>query len=112
MTFAIMALLLGVASAVRAGRVRAPSAPGLTDVPSLTDYGYIIVQVARRGNGQSFGSRRRYNDRTEAEDTYEITEWLAAQPGSDGMIGAHGRDPKVSGMRMDVSNTPASPRRK
>ncbi len=65
-------------------------AAGLVDVPSLTDYGYVIVQVARRGNGQSFGSRRGYNDRTEAEDAYEVTEWLAAQPWSNGMVGVYG----------------------
>ena len=65
-------------------------AAGLMDVPSLTEYGYVVVQVARRGNGQSFGSRRGYNDRTEAEDAYEVTEWLAAQPWSTGAIGVYG----------------------
>jgi len=59
-------------------------------VPSLTQYGYVVVQVARRGNGQSFGERRGYNDRTEADDAYEITEWLAAQPWSTGAIGVYG----------------------
>jgi uncharacterized protein len=71
-------------------RSRPPAAAGLMDVPSLTDYGYVVVQVARRGNGQSFGSRRGYNDRTEAEDAYEVTEWLAAQPWSNGSIGVYG----------------------
>ncbi len=63
---------------------------GYAAVPSLTRYGYIVVQVARRGNGQSFGSRRGYNDRTEADDAYEITEWLARQPWSDGRVGVYG----------------------
>ena len=40
-------------------------------VPGLTQYGYVVVQVARRGNGQSFGTRRGYNDRTEDDDAYE-----------------------------------------
>lgn len=68
----------------------ASAAPGLIDVPSLTNYGYVVVQVARRGNGQSFGARRGYNDRTEAEDAYEVTEWLAAQPWSNGSVGVYG----------------------
>jgi putative CocE/NonD family hydrolase len=60
------------------------------DIPTLTDYGYVIVSVARRGNGQSFGARRGYNDRIEAYDAYEITEWLAAQPWSTGAVGVYG----------------------
>lgn len=80
----------GLSITERRAPASATGSPGLIDVPSLTDYGYIIVQVARRGNGQSFGSRRGYNDRTEAEDAYEITEWLAAQPWSNGLIGVYG----------------------
>jgi len=67
----------------------APGA-GLRGVPGLTAYGYVVVQVARRGNGQSFGSRRGYNDRTESDDAYEITEWLATQPWSSGAVGIYG----------------------
>jgi uncharacterized protein len=63
---------------------------GLGQLPALTAYGYIVVQVARRGNGQSFGIRRGYNDRTEAGDAYEITEWLAAQSWSNGAVGVYG----------------------
>jgi putative CocE/NonD family hydrolase len=59
-------------------------------VPSLTNFGYVVVQVARRGNGQSFGIRRGYNDVTETDDAYEVTEWLAAQPWSDGKVGIYG----------------------
>jgi hypothetical protein len=68
----------------------APVDAGLNNVPALTAYGYVVVQVARRGNGQSFGSRRGYNDRTEDDDAYEVTEWLAAQSWSTGMIGIYG----------------------
>jgi putative CocE/NonD family hydrolase len=66
------------------------SAPGLPQMPTLTRYGYVIVQVARRGNGQSFGERRGYHDRNEAQDSYEITQWLASQPWSDGKVGVYG----------------------
>ena len=64
--------------------------PGYAGVPSLTAYGYVVVQVARRGNGQSFGIRRGYNDRTEDDDAYDVTEWLARQPWSNGRIGVYG----------------------
>jgi putative CocE/NonD family hydrolase len=56
----------------------------------LTRGGYVVAVVARRGNGASFGTRRGYEDFTEGFDAYEITEWLAAQPWSDGQIGMYG----------------------
>jgi putative CocE/NonD family hydrolase len=59
-------------------------------MPDLVRYGYVVVQVARRGNGQSFGVRRGYHDRIEAEDAYEMTEWLARQPFSNGRVGIYG----------------------
>ena len=65
-------------------------AGGYGSVPSLAFDGYVVVQVARRGQGPSFGKRRGYNDRTEANDAYEVTDWLAAQPWSTGMIGMYG----------------------
>ncbi len=67
-----------------------PRASGYRAIPELTAYGYVVVQVARRGNGQSFGSRRGYHDRVEAYDAYEVNEWLAAQPWSTGVIGMYG----------------------
>ena len=39
---------------------------GYGAVPSLAYHGYVVVQVARRGQGPSFGKRRGYNDRSEA----------------------------------------------
>ncbi|MBW0102638.1 CocE/NonD family hydrolase, partial [Pseudonocardia sp. KRD291] len=67
-----------------------PQSGGIQTIPALTDDGYVVAQVARRGNGQSFGVRRGYNDRLEAGDAYEVTEWLAAQPWSDGNVGVYG----------------------
>ena len=58
--------------------------------PSLAQHGYVVVQVARRGFGQSFGERRGYHDRNEAQDAYELTQWFAAQPWSDGRVGVYG----------------------
>jgi uncharacterized protein len=63
---------------------------GYGAVPSLAHHGYVVVQVARRGQGPSFGKRRGYNDRSEAYDAYEVIDWLAAQPWSTGAIGIYG----------------------
>ncbi|HVI99874.1 MAG TPA: CocE/NonD family hydrolase [Sphingomonas sp.] len=59
-------------------------------MPSLTRYGYVVVQVARRGNGQSFGAMRGYHDRNEAQDAFELIDWLSRQPWSNGKIGMYG----------------------
>ena len=67
-----------------------PRKGGFGSMPLLTQYGYVVVQVARRGNGQSFGTMRGYHDRNEAQDAYELIEWLAAQPWSDGNVGQYG----------------------
>ena len=67
-----------------------PRKGGFGSMPTLTDYGYVVVQVARRGNGQSFGTMRGYHDRNEDADAYELIEWLARQPWSDGKVGQYG----------------------
>jgi putative CocE/NonD family hydrolase len=73
---------------------RAPTDTATTSitrmVPQLVKYGYVVVEVERRGLGASFGARRAYNDRTEARDAYEVTEWLARQPWSTGKVGVIG----------------------
>jgi uncharacterized protein len=63
---------------------------GYNAVSSLAYDGYVVVQVARRGQGPSFGKRRGYNDRTEAYDAYEVIDWLASQPWSTGAVGIYG----------------------
>lgn len=60
---------------------------GLID---LVKHGYVLAAVDTRGRGASFGVRRGFQDRTEAQDAYEMTEWFAAQPWSDGNIGVAG----------------------
>lgn len=72
-----------------------PVTPGLKEQGplSLTDivkFGYVLVQVERRGQGASMGFMRGYHDWTESLDAYDITEWLARQPWSDGKIGVFG----------------------
>ncbi len=66
------------------------SASVTRQMPQLVKYGYVVVEVERRGLGASFGARRGYNDRTEARDAYEVTEWLAKQPWSTGKVGVQG----------------------
>jgi uncharacterized protein len=60
---------------------------GLKD---LTERGYVLAVADIRGKGASFGARRGFQDRTEANDGYDLVQWLATQPwGSDkvGMVG-------------------------
>lgn len=59
-------------------------------MPDLVKHGYVVVEVERRGLGSSFGARRGYNDRTEARDAFEVTEWLARQSWSTGQVGVYG----------------------
>lgn len=72
------------------GILRQGGTGGYGAVPGLAHHGYVVVQVARRGQGPSFGRRRGYNDRTEAYDAYEVIDWLASQPWSTGMVGMYG----------------------
>lgn len=58
---------------------------------TVLKYGYVIVSVDIRGTGASFGTYRDLFSPEEARDAYDITEWLAVQPWSDGNIGMFGR---------------------
>lgn len=60
------------------------------EFPKLVRYGYVIVQVARRGNGQSFGAMRGYHDRNEAQDAFDMIDWLSKQDWSNGKVGQYG----------------------
>jgi len=58
---------------------------------TLLKYGYVIASVDVRGSGASFGTYRGLFSPEETRDAYDITEWLAVQPWSDGNIGMFGR---------------------
>jgi putative CocE/NonD family hydrolase len=58
---------------------------------TLLKYGYVIVSVDVRGSGASFGTNRGLFSPEETRDAYDITEWLAVQPWSNGNIGMFGR---------------------
>jgi uncharacterized protein len=56
----------------------------------LIKHGYVVAAVDTRGRGASFGARRGFQDRTEANDAFDMTEWFAKQPFSTGAIGVAG----------------------
>jgi putative CocE/NonD family hydrolase len=57
---------------------------------SLIRAGYVVAVADVRGKGASFGHRRGFQDRTEAQDGYDLVEWLARQPFADGKVGMVG----------------------
>ena len=58
---------------------------------TVIKHGYVIAVVDIRGGGASFGMRREVFAEEEMWDAYDITEWFAAQPWSNGRIGLFGR---------------------
>ncbi|WP_336926897.1 CocE/NonD family hydrolase [Alteraurantiacibacter palmitatis] len=57
---------------------------------SLIRAGYVVAVADIRGKGASFGTRRGFQDRTEALDGHDLVEWLARQPFSSGDVGMIG----------------------
>ena len=60
---------------------------GLRD---LVHAGYVVATADIRGKGASFGARRGFLDRTEAQDGAEIVAWLARQSYTTGDVGLIG----------------------
>lgn len=56
----------------------------------LLAHGYVVVVVDARGSGGSTGTRASEFGAAERQDAYEVTEWLAGQPWSNGRIGMFG----------------------
>jgi uncharacterized protein len=54
-------------------------------------HGYVVVAVDARGSGASFGVFEGMFSTRETHDAYDITEWLAAQPWSNGKVGMYSR---------------------
>ena len=61
-----------------------------SDLVSLSKYGYVVVAADVRGKGASYGTRLAFTSRIEAQDAYDLNEWLAVQPWSDGKVGMAG----------------------
>jgi len=70
----------------------------------LTDYGYVVAVADIRGKGASFGARRGFQDRTEAQDGRDLIEWLAQQKWSTGKIGMIGCS-YLGGATLQVAST-------
>jgi predicted acyl esterase len=56
----------------------------------FTNAGYVHVIADSRGTGKSGGTYRGWMSKQEAEDGYDIVEWIAAQPWCDGNVGMVG----------------------
>jgi predicted acyl esterase len=56
----------------------------------LTDHGYVHVIVDVRGTGQSEGEYLGWVSPQEAQDGYDLVEWIAEQPWCDGNVGMVG----------------------
>ena len=73
---------------------------------TVLKHGYVIVSVDVRGSGASFGNFQGPISPEETLDAYDITEWLAVQPWSDGNIGMHGRSYKGLNQYLAASTAP------
>jgi putative CocE/NonD family hydrolase len=58
---------------------------------TLVEHQYIVAFVDVRGTGNSFGTKQAPLTEEEALDTYDMTEWFAAQPWCTGSVGMFGR---------------------
>lgn len=60
------------------------------DIRNLVMHGYVAASADARGSGASFGKALGIFWKEETQDAYEITEWLARQPWSNGQVGMFG----------------------
>lgn len=77
---------------------------GNMGINELLAAGYVIAQADVRGKGASFGARRGFQDRMEANDGYDLVAWLADQPWSNGIVGMVGCS-YVGGTTVHVAST-------
>jgi uncharacterized protein len=56
----------------------------------LVKYGYVVAFADARGTGTSYGAMIGSYARIEAQDAYDLTEWLGTQPWSNGKVGMMG----------------------
>jgi uncharacterized protein len=71
---------------------------------ALLDVGYVIAVADVRGKGASFGARRGFQDRIEADDGHDLVQWLATQPWADGKVGMYGCS-YLGGTTVHVAST-------
>lgn len=70
----------------------------------LLENDYVVVEADVRGKGASYGRRRGFQDRTEAQDGHDLIEWLADQPFSNGVVGMMGCS-YLGGSTVHVAST-------
>jgi putative CocE/NonD family hydrolase len=58
------------------------------EAPYWFEYGYLFVIADCRGTGDSGGELTFFS--REGEDGYDLIEWIASQPWSNGRVGMHG----------------------
>lgn len=85
------------------GRISGPSVAGGADA-ALLEAGYALAIADVRGKGASFGYRRGFQDRTEADDGYDLIQWLASQQWSNGAVGMYGCS-YLGGSSVQVATT-------
>jgi putative CocE/NonD family hydrolase len=74
---------------------------------NLVESGYALAVVDTRGSGASFGKADTGPfSRAERMDAYDVTEWLATQPWSDGKVGMVGSSYSGTAQLMAASVCP------
>jgi putative CocE/NonD family hydrolase len=79
---------------------------GFPFLETLLENGYIIAAADIRGGGASYGTREMEFMDSDATDAYDMIEWLAVQPYSDGNIGMYGVSYPGITQFMAASQTP------
>lgn len=74
---------------------------------ALIRHGYVVGVADVRGSGASFGVRRELVTEQDRWDAYDVTEWLAAQPWSNGRVGMVGKS--FMGMTQFLAASAAPP---
>jgi len=69
--------------------------------------GYVVIKTDVRGTGASFGHRNSPLPLEEIQDTYDILDWIIAQPWSNGKVGAYGIS--YTGMTAGMAATVGHP---
>jgi putative CocE/NonD family hydrolase len=81
--------------------------PNIEMADQWNDAGYALVLVDARGSGASSGQRPVEWSDAEVGDLGEVTEWITAQPWSNGTVGAVGIS--YSGNSAELNAVPAHP---
>jgi putative CocE/NonD family hydrolase len=75
---------------------------------TLLRHGYVIAAADVRGSGASFGATDGWFSAKEAQDAYDITEWLASRPWSSGKVGMSGRSYRGIAQYFAAAQAPPS----